>query len=335
MKKLSVLIIFSSLTLVLFAQRETFDLTTYTAPTQNAGWTKEAKDNFVTYTIADNKKKTWCRIAIFKSTTSKGNIERDFESEWQLLVSSPFKTNEAPQTNKVQESGDWKIKTGAGKFIFNAADAIALLTCMSSNNRCVSILTITNSEDYNAQIQKFSESVKLLNPQNLSTKPTENPRPQTGESNNTTVIVGSWGKSNTVGQLYNRFGTYSYNKQQYIFNSNGTYRFTGKNYSEQYDETLLVKENGTYKINGNSLTISPQNSVIEAWTKKNGADNWNKLKTSQKRALEKTTYQFSVVEKNLVLQTTKETERDGRFSSGNSYSYGPPGTFTAIKLPGE
>ena len=75
--------------------------------------------------------------------------------------------------------------------------------------------------------------------------------------------------------------------------------------------------------------------MIEAWSKKNGGDNWNQLKTSQKRILEKTTYQFSIVERNLVLQTAKETVRDGRFSSGTQYSYGPPGTFTAIKLPGE
>ena len=154
-------------------------------------------------------------------------------------------------------------------------------------------------------------------------------------TNNNASLVGSWGKSNSIGQLNNRFGTYSYNKQQYTFNSNGTYLFTGKNYSEQYDETLLIKENGTFLISGNNLTINPQNSVIEAWSKKNGGDNWNQLKTSQKRSIEKITYQFAVVEKNLVLQAAKETVRDGRFSNGNSYTYGPPGTFTAIKLPGE
>jgi len=50
--------------------------------------------------------------------------------------------------------------------------------------------------------------------------------------------------------------------------------------------------------------------------------------------LEKATYQIAIVDRNLVLQTDSETERDGRFSSANLYSYGPPGTFTAIQLPG-
>lgn len=334
MKKLLLCCILAFSTVVLFAQRETFDLTTYTAPSQKSGWTKDVTENLISYTLVDNKKKTWCRIGIYKSTASKGSIEKDFESEWQELVTLPYKTTEAAQTNQVQESGDWKTKTGAGKYIFNATDAMAMLTSMTGYNRCVSIIAITNTQDYIEQIQSFLESVKLLKPENLADKSTENSK-QSDQNNNNAGIVGSWGKSNTVGQLYNRFGSYSYNKQQYIFNANGTYRFTGKNYSEQYDETLLIKENGTYTINRNSLTIIPQNSVIEAWTKKNGADNWNKLKTSQKRTLEKTTYQFSIVERSLVLQTSRETVRDGRFSNGNFYSYGPPGTFTAIKLPGE
>lgn len=169
-------------------------------------------------------------------------------------------------------------------------------------------------------------------PVNQATK-SQNSQPISQATNNLS-IVGSWGKSNNVSQVNNRFGTYSYIKYQYTFNSNGTYNFAGKNYSEQYDETLLTKESGTYMIDANKLTIIPQSSVIEAWSKKGGADNWNLLKSSQNRTLEKTTYQISVVERNLVLQTAKETERDGRFSNGNSYSYGPPETFTAIQLPG-
>lgn len=247
---------------------------------------------------------------------------------------TPFKIKEAPQTNKVQETNGWKVKTGEGKFIFNTKNAMVNLTNMSGYNCCVSILWVTNSQEYMQQIQQFLESVEVIKMQKVTYGQAEISK-QIDSNTNNSAIIGSWGKSNTVGQIDNRFGNYTYNKQQYIFNSDGTYRFTGKNYSEQYNETLLIKENGIYLINGNLLTINPQTCVIEAWSKSNGADNYNKLKKSQKRLLEKTTYQFSLVEKNLVLQTTKETERDGRFSNGNSYYYGPSGTFTSIKLPGE
>ena len=152
---------------------------------------------------------------------------------------------------------------------------------------------------------------------------------------NNISVIGSWGKSNSVSQLNNRYGTYSYNKQQYIFNRNGLYTFSGKNYSEDYAETILIKETGSYIINGNKLTIVPETCVIESWSKKNGADNWGQLKSSQKKALEKATYQVTMEGKNLILSISKETTRDGRFSNGNYYSYGPPETFTAIKLPGQ
>ena len=65
------------------AQKETYDLIKYSPP---KGWVKEVKQNVVTYSITNNKNKTWCRLSIFKSTVSKGNIDRDFESEWQDLV---------------------------------------------------------------------------------------------------------------------------------------------------------------------------------------------------------------------------------------------------------
>jgi len=268
-----------------FAQIETFDLTTYIPPAKQVGWVKEVKDNYTSYTITNNKKKTWCQIAIYKSTNSNGSIEKDFESEWQQLVVTPFKITYAPQVNEVKEANGWKVIADSGNFIFNNLTSSAILTTMTGYNRCVSILAITNSEDYKGPIYRFLKSVELIKPQTVSAGQEDLSSQQPLTTNNNSAINGSWGKSNSVSQLNNRFGSYSYNKQQYIFNSNGTYRFSGKNYSEKYDETLLIKESGTYVINGNNVTIKPQSSVIEAWSKSNGADNYNKLKTTQNRAL--------------------------------------------------
>jgi len=329
MKKL-ILLSFVMLNISVIAQTETFDLTTFTPP---LGWKKEVKKDYLSYTKTEKAKKTWCQIGIYKSISSKGSIESDFDSEWQLLVVQPYQIKEAPKSGGIQEAEGWKIKVGSGKFTFNNKEAKAILSVISGYNKEISIIAITNSQDYLPQIQDLLVSVNLKIPE---TNPETNPEQAQLLDSDNTAVVGSWGKSNTVGQMYNRFGTYSYNKQQYTFNSNGTYNFVAKNYSEQYNETLLIKESGTFSVSGNNnLIINPESSVIEAWSKKNGGDNWNILKTSQKRPLEKTFYQYTLVEKNLVLKTNRETERDGRFNNGNTYSYGPPGTFTPIKLPGE
>jgi hypothetical protein len=309
------------------AQTKTFDLATFTPP---SGWKKEVKPNYVSYTKIDNLKKSWCQIAIYKSFESKGSIEADFESEWLLLAANPYQIKEAPKSGGIQEGEGWKIKVGSGKFTFNNKEVKAILSVISGYNKTISILAITNSQDYLPQIQDLLVSVNLKIPDTI---PERNPEQTKPLDSNNIAVVGTWGKSNTVSQINNRLGSYSYVKFQYTFKTNGTYSFTSKNYSEQYDETLLIKENGTYSINGNNLTINPENSLIEAWSKKNGSDNWNQLKSSQSRKLEKSVYQIAIVDGNLVLQTNKETERDGRFSNGSSYSYGPSGTFTAIQLP--
>lgn len=150
------------------AQKETFDLVSYTVP---AGWKKATKENMVSFTITDNKKNTWCQLVIYKSTDSKGSITADFESEWKELVAAPFKITEAPQVDDAPESDGWKAKGGAGKFTFNNADALAMLTTMSGYDRRTSILTTTNSPGYNDAIVKFLESVKMLKPSINNSKP--------------------------------------------------------------------------------------------------------------------------------------------------------------------
>ena len=80
-----------------FAQKQTFDLFTYTPP---KGWKKEIKSALTSYTYVDKKDKSWCQMGIYKSTVSKGNIDADFDSEWETLVQKQFNIIDTPNTNK-------------------------------------------------------------------------------------------------------------------------------------------------------------------------------------------------------------------------------------------
>jgi hypothetical protein len=109
------------------------------------------------------------------------------------------------------------------------------------------------------------------------------------------------------------------------------------------DKLLLTREHGTYQISGNTIRISPQRSIIEAWSKKDGADKWGRLLTTETRTLESTTYQFTkhyfsgTREWSLVLQSNNVTERDGPFSGGGAFNhawiYGTPCRTCYIDLP--
>ena len=161
MKKIVLLCLFAGTMATSFAQKETFDLTTYTPP---KNWKKEVKPNsYTSYSITNKQKKTYCQIFIMLSTTSKGGIKEDFDNEWKELIKKP--NNKEPQDpgNVVKEIGSWKIKTGRGKFTFNKSQSIAVLTTMSGYNRCVSIVATTNSLDYIPAIEQLLASVEMKN----------------------------------------------------------------------------------------------------------------------------------------------------------------------------
>ena len=111
------------------------------------------------------------------------------------------------------------------------------------------------------------------------------------------------------------------------------------------ENIILGKENGTYQISGSNLTVAPERSVSEGWSKKDGKDEWGHLLSSQNITLENVTYQFTkyyfsgIKEWSLVLQADKQTHRDGPFTGNsafnNSWIYSPPCSQCFIQLPEE
>ena len=140
-------------------KKETFDLATYTVP---AGWKKTSNtNNVVGYTVTNNQKGTYCQIGIYASTNSKGSLEADFESEWQELVVKTYKPTTKPElVPKTSENG-WDAQAGAAPFEYSGAQAVVMLVTASNNIRCMSIVILTNTGDYQAVIEKFIESVDL------------------------------------------------------------------------------------------------------------------------------------------------------------------------------
>ncbi len=299
------------------AQKDSFDLATYSIP---AGFSKEVKENVVTYTRTEKKQETWCQIGVIKSTISKGDINSDFNSEWQELVVKSYHVNEPPQMNEVQEADGWTIKAGAGKFSFNNAEAMVLLTSISGFERVMSIVCITNSQDFLKDIESFLSSMNLK-------KPAKTSMPAEAGNDGNNSITGTWGASASDNSDYRvKNGVMNYIKRQYTFQPNGTYCFVSKVFDPLMNNIFLGKETGTYISSGNTITVIPKKSVLEAWSKKDGTDNWGKFINSQEIALEKTTYQFTkhyfsgIQEWNLVLQSSKATQRDGPFSNNTTFT---------------
>lgn len=164
MKKIIFLCVLCFSVAISFAQKETYDLVTYTPP-PGSGWKKEVKANtYTSYTITSSQTKSYCQIFIILSTASKGSINEDFKNEWKILVADQYHVTEAPQVTEPTTEAGWQMKTGLAPFTFNNGKSTAMLTTMSAYNKAVSIVVLTNSEDYIPAIQQLLESVEMKNP---------------------------------------------------------------------------------------------------------------------------------------------------------------------------
>ncbi len=320
-----------------FAQKEIFDLTTYTPP-PGGGWKKQPVESAIVFSKEDAAKGTYCMITLYKAVPGTANSKENFDLAWESLVKEMVTASTAPEMQPLTTENGWETQSGYAPFESDGNKGVALLVTASSNAKMVNLIILTNTDIYEKEMTAFLESISLKK-QEVNKQQTQTP-----VTNNNISILGTW-LANASDQSSWRVnnGVMSTISRQYTFNTNGTYSFITKTFDPLMDRMFLGRESGTYQISGTNITINPQKSVLQAWSKKNG-DQWDKLLNSQNIALEKVTYQFTkhyfegTQKWNLVLQAANVTKRDGPFSGNttfaNSWYYGPiSATNVAIKLP--
>lgn len=173
MKNVVLLLCLLAMTPSLAQQKETFDLATYNLP---SGWKQVKKTaDVVSYAITDNAKGTYCQIGIFASTISKGNISADFESEWQELVVKNYNPAQRPDLVPKKIDDGWEVQAGVAPFAFNGGQSMVMLATMSGYQRCMSMVTVTNSEAYESDVAYLMESVVLQKPALTKTETVSKP----------------------------------------------------------------------------------------------------------------------------------------------------------------
>jgi hypothetical protein len=309
---------------ILAQASESFDIATFRSP---KGWAKQAGQDGVQFSIAD--KESFCLITLFRSVPSLGSPKDDFDAAWSSIVKEAVAVVTAPQMIPSDPKGEWLISGGFAPFEKNGAKGVAILYTASGFGSMMNLLVLTNTQQFEPAAAAFLESISFKKPAG-STPKSPVADVATGES-----IVGVWGIA-----LSNQ-DSFSVNNgingtiwRQYTFRPDGTYEFLAKLFAYTSRELLFTKETGTYQLSGNNLTVNPQKSIIQSWTKamvadSNGrpaeTDNWGKLIKTQNRTLEKVTYQIgkeyiSGTEKwQLRLTADKPNQRDGPFTGSSSW----------------
>ncbi len=165
----------------LFAQKETFDLATFSPP---AGWQRETSKDVVSFVKINNTAKTWCRISIFTSVASTGDINQDFNRDWQDLIVKPNQVSQAPLLQPVKTFDGWKTLRGTSNYVFQGSKSVAILNTVSGYGQVVSMTALTNGANYLPTIDAFFASVSVqkpatATPQTKPTPPVNKPATQT------------------------------------------------------------------------------------------------------------------------------------------------------------
>lgn len=168
MKKILVIVSFIIGIGQAYSQTAQFDLVRYTAP---AGWQKIEKPSVITYIYVDPKDKSWCKISLYRSIASTGTLAADFDLAWKELVAGPLQISEPPLGSTTDEADGWQIQSAAGKYVFEGANSIALLTAFSGYGRTIDILATTSGQRYLTNIEAFIGSLEIDKPNTAPSPP--------------------------------------------------------------------------------------------------------------------------------------------------------------------
>ena len=240
-----------------FSQAETFDIATYTPP---QGWTKNIAHDHVTYTTIDNNKRTFCVLAIYTAVASKGDPQKDFASEWNDLVAKVYQTDVNPKTETKTTADEWKAVVGAARARQDTINFYAVLTVYSGFGKTTSVLITLNDQSYMAQADGVLDDIRL-DKRAAITKSKIFKHDKRTMNNNSASLIGVWSNSSAaIGNYVTSSGAFVGSAdvntmEEYEFKTDNVYvyRFFGMSSGKLY----YTETNGSYKINGRNLTLTP------------------------------------------------------------------------------
>ena len=187
MKKIIFFLVTALLSLHVFSQTETFDIITYTPP-PGGEWKKEVKPGVVNYLNVNATTGTFCIIAIYASSASTGDEQKDFKKDWKELVVTAYKAEADPETETQTTADGWKVVTGASAVKLDGFDVYILLTVVSGFGKTVSIRCSMNDQSYTTQIDALFETMEL---DKTKTSTVDNNKNKTGQATGGTGKFGA------------------------------------------------------------------------------------------------------------------------------------------------
>jgi hypothetical protein len=239
-----------------FAQKETFDMTTYTVP---VSWKKESTETAIQFTKENKSNGSYCVITLFKAVPATSKAKENFDMAWTSVVKEMVTIAAPPEMLPSALENGWEAVTGYAPFEKDGNKGVALLVTSSGYDKMVNIIIFTNSDLYEKDMAAFLESVSLIKP--VAAPQQNNTEQKFKETNTKTAgaLTNFIWKShqNRKDAMGNNAG---YSTNSYQFYSNGTYKFSNTTFQYHLPKYYMISEEGTYEVNGNKITLKPLKS---------------------------------------------------------------------------
>ncbi len=321
MKNSFLVIFFACFSMNSFAQKQSFDVVSFTAPKD---WQQQQNEGGMQLSVTDKKTGGYAIAVITKATNTVAAANENFNNNWTRLVKSSVQVNEEPAMQQPTQENGWDVISGNANYTEGSKKGMATLLTATGGNQTVSVILMTNTQQFQNELLALLNSLELSK---IASTSGNIKIPSTASSTIGASIVGLWTDYilETTGYYINNMPQYTsgYLRKEYAFNANGTYVFRNKQWLTKAPDITFLYETGTYTINGNQLTITPENGKGGFWGKKSSTKDWGPLIKLSDYKLEKTVYTVEMINdptygNSLVIKPTKPTQRDGgKFNAPN------------------
>ena len=184
------------------AQKETFDLITFTVP---QGWDKKPSERAIQFSKEDAATGTYCLITLYSSLPGKGNPKENFDLAWSTLVKESVTVSADPEMQAPATEDGWEAQSGYSPFESDGSKGIIILVTSSGFQKMVNIVILTNTDEYEKDITEFLESVSFQKPVAAQTQDaieTQQAETTNGQTNTSVQLADNepQNNSNTINQ---------------------------------------------------------------------------------------------------------------------------------------
>ena len=139
-----------------FAQKQLFDIVTFTAP---YGWQKSAEANAVQFTKQNGN--AVGIMMLFKSLPTGKDSKTTFDASWDSIVKGLLTKVDSPQMQPTAGQNGWTIESGAALGEKDGDKLVAMLISATGGGKVVNLLVLYNSESFQTDIDSFIGSIDL------------------------------------------------------------------------------------------------------------------------------------------------------------------------------